>query len=133
MFLKTSFVLFTVDITLQNAAIFVNFPFLFPLLDFFVTPPEDASENVRRIATTSQTDRSGAYASVFEVEGPYLPDTEERLQDAVDLISEVDAATLAGPSGLEITVHCVVKEPDIFLLSDATKKDSEALIVQVSK
>ena len=130
MFLKPSFVSFTVDITLQNAAIFVNFPFLFSLLEFFVSPPQGASENVQRIATASQTDRP---VSVSEVEGPYLPHTEERLQDAVDYISEVDAAMLEAPSGLKIKARCLVKEPEIFFLSDATKKDSEALIVQVSK
>ena len=133
MFLKPSFVSFPVDITLQNAAIFVNFPFLFSLLDFFVSPPQGASENVQRIATASQTDRPAAFVSVSEVEGPYLPHTEERLLDAVDFISEVDAGMLEAPSGLKIKAHCVVKEPEIFFLSDATKKDSEALIVQVSK
>ncbi|XP_068698299.1 intermembrane lipid transfer protein VPS13C-like isoform X1 [Montipora foliosa] len=119
-----------VDILLQNATIFVNFPFLLPLLEFFAAPPQDSSKIVPRTATASQTNRETALGSVSEIEGPYVPQAGDGVDYAPEFISEVDAATESLSSDMKITVHCVVKEPDIVFLSDASRKDSEALIVQ---
>lgn len=59
---------------------------------------------------------------------------ESEVITATAALSQVDAAPLPSQgSQMKISVHGVVKEPDIVLLSDATKKDSEALIVQVSR
>ena len=61
------------------------------------------------------------------------PQSEGRVIAAPEPLSQVDAASGLGQSTqMKISVHGVVKEPDIVLLSDATRGDSEALIVQVS-
>ena len=61
------------------------------------------------------------------------PWPEERGTRAQEPLSQVDAATVSSQvAQMKIFVHGVVKEPDIILLSDATRGDSEAFIVQVS-
>ena len=62
-----------------------------------------------------------------------MPQAGDGVDYALEFISEVDAATESLSSDVKITVHCVVKEPDIVFLSDASRKDSEALIVQVRR
>jgi len=57
---------------------------------------------------------------------------ESEVTSAAGALSQVDAAPSPSQgSQMKISVHGVVKESDIVLLSDATRKDSEALIVQV--
>ena len=126
-------VLFAVDISLQNATIFVNFPFLLPLLEFFTTPPPDLSKQRQRTTTASQTSLDAAPVSILDPEGRDVPRHQSRSITAPEHVSQVDAATVSGQATeMKIFVHGVVKEPDIVLLSDATRADSEALIVQVS-
>jgi len=126
-------VLFAVDISLQNATIFVNFPFLLPLLEFFTTPPPDLSKQRQRTTTASQTSLHAAPISILDTEGRDVPRHPSRGITASKPVSQVDAAVVSGQViQMKIFVHGVVKEPDIVLLSDATRADSEALIVQVS-
>ncbi|KAL9969256.1 hypothetical protein ACROYT_G021452 [Oculina patagonica] len=125
-----------VDISLQNATIFVNFPFLLPLLEFFTTQTSDLhNQQQHHVTTASQTSLDTAPVRVSD---PAIGDgdgTLHRLESkviaATRTFSQVDAAPLpAQGSQMKISVHGVVKEPDIVLLSDATRSDSEALIVQ---
>ena len=120
---------------MKNATIFVNFPFLLPLLEFFTAPPPDLNKQSQQITTASQTFLNAAPVSVSEVEGRDVtsPPPEGRAIGAPEPLSQVDAASGLGQSTqMKISVHGVVKEPDIVFLSDATRGDSEALIVQVS-
>ena len=126
-------VLFAVDISLQNATIFVNFPFLLPLLEFFTTTPPELSKQRQRTTTASQTSLDAAPVSILDPEGRDVPRHPSRGITAPERVSQVDAAAVSGQvTQMKIFVHGVVKEPDIVLLSDATRGDSEALIVQVS-
>lgn len=129
--------LFSVDISLQNATIFVNFPFLLPLLEFFATPSSDLYE--RRQGQATIASQTSFDATPGRVPGPataYGDVSLHRLESEVisvaGVLSQVDAAPLPSQgSQMKISVHGVVKESDIVLLSDSTRKDSEALIVQV--
>ena len=125
------------DISLQNATIFVNFPFLLPLLEFFTAPPRDLNKQRRRVAAASQTSLDAPCVDGVgsEIEGRDAPRHPPvgRVTSAAEPVSQVDAAALSGQTPqMKIFVHGVVKDPDIVLLSDATRGDSEALIVQVS-
>ena len=67
--------------------------------------------------------------------GTEVTDVPRREQDRggisrPEAVSQVDAAVTSSQASLKIVAHGVVKDPDIVLLSDATNKDSEALIVQ---
>lgn len=131
--------LFAVDISLQNATIFVNFPFLLPLLEFFTTPSSDLYHQRQRQATiASQTSFDAPPVRVLgpatgDGDGP-LHKLESEVITTTGTSSQVDAAPLPSQgSQMKVSVHGVVKEPDIVLLSDATIIDSEALIVQVSR
>ncbi len=130
--------LFAVDISLQNATIFVNFPFLLPLLEFFTAQPSDLhNQQQHHVTTASQTSLDTAPVRVSDPaigdEDGTLHRLESKIIAATRTFSQVDAAPLpAQGSQMKISVHGVVKEPDIVLLSDATRRDSEALIVQVS-
>ena len=133
------FVVLAVDISLQNATIFVNFPFLLPLLEFFTAPPSDVHhQQQRQVTTATQTSLGAAHIRVPDSAGEDSEWPLQRLESTVSAVartfSQVDAAPLP-PQGsqIKISVHGVVREPDIVLLSDATRRDSEALIVQVSK
>ena len=108
---------------------------MLPLLEFFTAPPPDLNKQSQKISTASQTFLDAAPVSVSEIEGRDVPrpQPEGRVIDAPETLSQVDAAPGFGQSTqMKISVHGVVKEPDIVLLSDATRGDSEALIVQVS-
>lgn len=112
-----------VDISLQNATIFVNLPFLLPLLEYFTAPPPD--NQLQRVTTASQT-----FLDAAPVSGDV---TRFQLRGGVDSEPEPFSQVDGGLSyQMKISVHGLVKEPDIVLLSDATREDSEALIVQVS-
>ena len=131
--------LLAVDISLQNATIFVNFPFLLPLLEFFTAPPSEVHhQQQRQVTTASQTSFGTAPVRVPDSAGEDSDWPLQRLESTVSAVartfSQVDASP-SPPHGsqMKISVHGVVKEPDIVLLSDATRRDSEALIVQVSK
>ena len=131
--------MFSVDISLQNATIFVNFPFILPLLEFFTNPSSDLYEPRQHQATiASQTSFDAPPGRVlFTTTGDGdvpLHRLESEVVNTTGALSQVDAAPLPSQgSQMKISVHGVVKEPDIVLLSDATRKDSEALIVQVSR
>ena len=132
--------LFAVHISLQNATIFVNFPFLLPLLEFFTTPPSDLYHPRQpQVTTASQTfldapPAAGDPEAAREERDVPIHKTESRDVTAAETFSQVDAA--ASPTQatqMKIFVHGVVKDPDIVLLSDATNRESEALIVQVTR
>ena len=124
---------------MQNATIFVNFPFILPLLEFFTDPSSDLYERRQRQATiASQTSFDappGRVLSPATGNGDVpLDRLESEVITPIGNRSQVDAAPLPSQgSQTKISVHGVVKEPDIVLLSDATRKDSEALIVQVGR
>ena len=128
---------FSVQVSLQNATIFVNFPFLFLLLEFITIPPSDVNHpREPQVSVVSQTslDASGVRDPETPREGrdAQIHRTESGDVTSTDAPSQVDAA--ASPTQetqLKIVVHGVVEDPNIVLLSDATNKESEALIVQV--
>ena len=131
-----SFFFFAVDISLQNATIFVNFPFLFRLLEFF-TSPTPAIQKQHLVTTASQTSLDTFVPPNAISTGTEVTDVPTREQERggirrPEAVSQVDAAVTSSQASLKIVAHGVVKDPDIVLLSDATNKDSEALIVQVS-
>ena len=127
------------DISLQNATIFVNFPFILPLLEFFTSPSSDLNEQRQRQFTiASQTSFDAPSGRAFSPATGNGDVPFHRLESEVitasEALSHVDAAPLASQgSQMKISVHGVVKESDIVLLSDASRKDSEALIVQVRR
>ena len=128
---------FAVQVSLQNATIFVNFSFLFLLLEFITIPPSDVNHpREPQVSVVSQTslDASGVRDPETPREGrdAQIHRTESGDVTSTDAPSQVDAA--ASPTQetqLKIVVHGVVEDPNIVLLSDATNKESEALIVQV--
>lgn len=136
---KVFLVYFLVDISLQNATIFVNFPFILPLLEFFTYPSSNLYEQRQGQFTIASQTSFGA--SPGRILGPttgngYVPfhRPESEVITATKALSQVDAAPLASQgSHMKISLHGVVKESDIVLLSDASRKDSEALIVQVRR
>ena len=128
---------FAVDISLQNATIFVNFPFLFHLLEFFTSPTPAIQKQHDLVTTASQTSLDTFVPPNAISTGTEVTDVPTREQDRggisrPEAVSQVDAAVTSSQASLKIVAHGVVKDPDIVLLSDATNKDSEALIVQVS-
>ena len=128
---------FAVDISLQNATIFVNFPFLFRLLEFFTSPTPAIQKQHDLVTTASQTSLDNFVppnAMSTGTEVTYVPRREQERGGIrrPEAVSQVDAAVASSQASLKIVAHGVVKDPDIVLLSDATNKDSEALIVQVS-
>ena len=128
---------FAVDISLQNATIFVNFPFLFRLLEFFTSPTPAIQKQHDLVTTASQTSLDNFVPPNAMSTGTEVTDVPTREQDRGGIsrsgaVSQVDAAVTSSQANLKIVAHGVVKDPDIVLLSDATNKDSEALIVQVS-
>ena len=128
---------FAVDISLQNATIFVNFPFLFRLLEFFTSPTPAIQKQHDLVTTASQTSLDNFVPPNAISTGTEVTDVPRREQDRggisrPEAVSQVDAAVTSSQASLKIVAHGVVKDPDIVLLSDATNKDSEALIVQVS-
>ena len=128
---------FAVDISLQNATIFVNFPFLFRLLEFFTSPTPAIQKQHDVVTTASQTSLDTFVPPNAISTGTEVTDVPTREQDRggisrPEAVSQVDAAVTSSQASLKIVAHGVVKDPDIVLLSDATNKDSEALIVQVS-
>lgn len=128
---------FAVDISLQNAAIFVNFPFLFRLLEFLTSPTPAIQKQHDLVTTASQTSLDNFVPPNAMSTGMEVTDVPTREQDRggisrPEAVSQVDAAVTSSQASLKIVAHGVVKDPDIVLLSDATNKDSEALIVQVS-
>ena len=128
---------FAVDISLQNATIFVNFPFLFRLLEFFTSPTPAIQKQHDLVTTASQTSLDTFVPPNAISTGTEVTDVPTREQDRggisrPEAVSQVDAAVTSSQASLKIVAHGVVKDPDIVLLSDATNKDSEALIVQVS-
>ena len=128
---------FAVDISLQNATIFVNFPFLFRLLEFFTSPTPAIQKQHDLVTTASQTSLDTFVPPNAISTGTEVTDVPTREQDRggisrPEAVSQVDAAVTSSEASLKIVAHGVVKDPDIVLLSDATNKDSEALIVQVS-
>lgn len=128
---------FAVDISLQNATIFVNFPFLFRLLEFFTSPTPAIQKQHDLVTTASQTSLDTLVPPNAISTGTEVTDVPTREQDRggisrPEAVSQVDAAVTSSQASLKIVAHGVVKDPDIVLLSDATNKDSEALIVQVS-
>ena len=128
---------FAVDISLQNATIFVNFPFLFRLLEFFTSPTPAIQKQHDLVTTASQTSLDTFVPPNVISTGTEVTDVPTREQDRggisrPEAVSQVDAAVTSSQASLKIVAHGVVKDPDIVLLSDATNKDSEALIVQVS-
>ena len=128
---------FAVDISLQNATIFVNFPFLFRLLEFFTSPTPAIQKQHDLVTTASQTSLDTFLPPNAISTGTEVTDVPTREQDRggisrPEAVSQVDAAVTSSQASLKIVAHGVVKDPDIVLLSDATNKDSEALIVQVS-
>ena len=128
---------FAVDISLQNATIFVNFPFLFRLLEFFTSPTPAIQKQHDLVTTASQTSLDTFVPPNARSTGTEVTDVPTREQDRggisrPEAVSQVDAAVTSSQASLKIVAHGVVKDPDIVLLSDATNKDSEALIVQVS-
>ena len=132
-----SFFFFAVDISLQNATIFVNFPFLFRLLEFFTSPTPAIQKQHDLVTTASQTSLDNFVPPNAISTGTEVTDVPRREQDRggisrPEAVSQVDAAVTSSQASLKIVAHGVVKDPDIVLLSDATNKDSEALIVQVS-
>lgn len=138
--LKIFLVFLSVDISLQNATIFVNFPFILPLLEFFTSPSSDLYDQRQRRQFTiaSQTSFDATRGRVLSPatgngDVPFHR-RESEVITATEALSQVDAAPLASQgSPMKISVHGVVKESDIVLLSDASRKDSEALIVQVRR
>ena len=127
---------FAVDISLQNATIFVNFPFLFRLLEFFTSPTPAIQKQHDLVTTASQTSLDNFVPPNAISTGTEVTDVPRREQDRggisrPEAVSQVDAAVTSSQASLKIVAHGVVKDPDIVLLSDATNKDSEALIVQV--
>ena len=131
------FFFFAVDISLQNATIFVNFPFLFRLLEFFTSPTPAIQKQHDLVTTASQTSLDTFVPPNAISTGTEVTDVPTREQDRggisrPEAVSQVDAAVTSSQASLKIVAHGVVKDPDIVLLSDATNKDSEALIVQVS-
>ena len=128
--------LFTVDVTLQNATIFLNVPFLLPLLEFFTAPPSAVHHQQQVTTTASQTSLDALPVQVLDParEGRDVPVYKPASNvTATETFSQVDAAALSSEgTQMKIFVHGLVKEPDIVLLCDATKRDSEALILQVS-
>ena len=128
---------FAVDISLQNATIFVNFPFLFRLLEFFTSPTPAIQKQHDLVTTASQTSLDTFVPPNAISTGTEVTDVPTREQDRggisrPEAVSQVDAAVTSSQASLKIVAHGVVKDPDIVLLSDATNKDNEALIVQVS-
>ena len=128
---------FAVDISLQNATIFVNFPFLFRLLEFFTSPTPAIQKQHDLVTTASQTSLDNFVPLNAINTGTEVRDAPTREQERggisrPEAVSQVDAAVTSSQANLKIVAHGVVKDPDIVLLSDATNKDSEALIVQVS-
>ena len=128
---------FAVDISLQNATIFVNFPFLFRLLEFFTSPTPAIQKQHDLVTTASQTSLDTFVPPNAISTGTEVTDVPTREEDRggisrPEAVSQVDAAVTSSQASLKIVAHGVVKDPDIVLLSDATNKDSEALIVQVS-
>ena len=128
---------FAVDISLQNATIFVNFPFLFRLLEFFTSPTPAIQKQHDLVTTASQTSLDNFVPPNAISTGTEVRDVPTREQDRggisrPEAVSQVDAAVTSSQASLKIVAHGFVKDPDIVLLSDATNKDSEALIVQVS-
>ena len=128
---------FAVDISLQNATIFVNFPFLFRLLEFFTSPTPAIQKQHDLVTKASQTSLDTFVPANAISTGTEVTDVPTREQDRggisrPEAVSQVDAAVTSSQASLKIVAHGVVKDPDIVLLSDATNKDSEALIVQVS-
>ena len=128
---------FAVDISLQNATIFVNFPFLFRLLEFFTSPTPAIQKQHDLVTTASQTSLDNFVPPNAINTGTEVRDAPTREQERggisrPEAVSQVDAAVTSSQANLKIVAHGVVKDPDIVLLSDATNKDSEALIVQVS-
>lgn len=128
---------FAVDISLQNATIFVNFPFLFRLLEFFTSPTPAIQKQHDLVTTASQTSLDTFVPPNAISTGTEVTDVPTREQDRggisrPEAVSQVDAAVTSSQASLKIVAHGVVKDPDIVLFSDATNKDSEALIVQVS-
>ena len=128
---------FAVDISLQNATIFVNFPFLFRLLEFFTSPTPAIQKQHDLVTTASQTSLDNFVPPNAMSTGTEVTDVPRREQERggirrPEAVSQVDAAVTSSQASLKIVAHGVVKDPDIVLLSDATNKDSEALIVQVS-
>ena len=134
------------DFTLQNATIFLSFPFIWPLLEFFTAPPAKKNQLNLQITSASQTSLDGAIVS--EETDSKKRDSEGKdsrdipnpfsgrgsFQVSQEATNQEEAASpQAEKAPFHIFVHGVVKQPNIILLSDATRKDSEALIVQVSK
>lgn len=115
----------------------MNFPFILPLLEFFTAPSSDLYEREQRQTTiASQTSFVTSPGRVLDPGNGDVPLhwLESEVITATGALNQVDAATLRSQgTQMKISVHGVVKEPDIILMSDATKKDSEALIVQVSR
>lgn len=136
--LKIFLVFLSVDISLQNATIFVNFPFILPLLEFFTSPSSDLYDQRQRrqftIASQTSFDATrGRALSPATGDVPFHR-SESEVITATEALSQVDAAPSASQgSPMKISVHGVVKESDIVLLSDASRRDSEALIVQVRR
>ena len=138
-FLGIFFFIFSVDISLQNATIFANFPFILPLLEFFTSPSSNSYQRRQgQFTIASQTSFDASPGRVFgsatgNGDVPFHR-LESEVITATEALSQVDAAPLASQgSQMKISVHGVVKESDIVLLSDASRKDSEALIVQVRR
>ena len=59
--------------------------------------------------------------------------TKLSFQIPVDVSQSPNTPKAVSPSTLNLTVHGVIKQPDFVLLADPLRKDTEALIVQVSR
>ena len=59
--------------------------------------------------------------------------TKLSFQIPVDVPQSPNTPKAVSPSTLNLTVHGVIKQPDFVLLADPLRKDTEALIVQVSR
>lgn len=129
---------FSVQVSLQNATIFVNFPFLFLLLEFITIPPSDVNHpREPQVSVVSQTslDASGVRDPETPREGRDAQIHRTESGDATSTYAPNQVDAVASPTQetqLKIVVHGVVEDPNIVLLSDATNKESEALIVQVT-
>ena len=72
---------FAVDISLQNATIFVNFPFLFRLLEFFTSPTPAIQKQHDLVTTASQTSLDNFVPPNAISTGTEVTDVPRREQD----------------------------------------------------
>ncbi|XP_048577905.1 intermembrane lipid transfer protein VPS13A-like isoform X2 [Nematostella vectensis] len=123
-----------VVLQLQSASIFVNFPFIWPLLEFFtpVLQDEEKVDDDQFVSAAESQASLDAPPTSYDVTSPVdLSRETSNFTTASSFRKRAPAVkvpTTAPPFNL--TVKGTVKQPDIVLLANPLDKNSEAIIVQ---